>query len=101
MNRRELAKNGFVGLCGALLGKLSKKELVDSTRACAMWVRIGEGVWELNPPGWKSEFSMLVVNCPDDNVGIGNTVSPTDRVALFGCEDGYSLSDGTEIGHGT
>lgn len=33
MNRRELAKNGFLGLCGALLGKLPVERSVRDTSA--------------------------------------------------------------------
>ena len=70
MNRRELAKNGFLALCGALLGKLLKKqeqETINITTSTG-----SNGTWK------RTSWTCLAGNA----------------------EDGYSLSDGTEIEHG-
>ncbi len=70
MNRRELAKNGFVGLCGALLG---------------------------NPP--EEEPKVFPAHWQVYNDGSCDSMSP-DRRSVMMVADGYSLSDGTEIKHG-
>ena len=70
MNRRELAKNGLVGLCGALLGKPpEEKPKVFS----AHWQVYNDGSCDLMSP---------------------------DRRSVMKVADGYTLSDGTEIEHG-
>lgn len=68
MNRRELAKNGFLGLFGALMGKLPEKpdETINITMSTG-----SNGTWK------RTSWTCLA----------GNE------------EDGYSLSDGTEIEH--
>ena len=73
MNRRELAKNGFVGLCGALMGKKAKEPEP---------VGVPTTLWRTCTLGTE-----------------GNWVKSYNFLAVSG-EDGYSLSDGTEIEHG-
>ncbi len=75
MNRRELAKNGFMGLFGALLGKLPEKPVESPVLLSTTYLTTGEG-------GWKRIE--------------GTTIFPIPE-----CADGYSLSDGTEIEHGS
>ncbi len=72
MNRRELAKNGFLSLFGFLLGKKVEEPEVSYTVTCCTG---GPGDWKTICGTWR---------------GTGN--SPED--------EGYSLSDGTEIEHG-
>ena len=85
MNRRELAKNGFVGLCGALLGRKVEGPITPDCPDIGFTVRTytckaGDG--------WKVY---------DD--GSCDLMSP-DRRSVMMVADGYSLSDGTEIEHG-
>ncbi len=81
MNRRELAKNGLVGLCGALLGKLSKKQ-------GAALPTCGTGS-DIMYHMYRAPVPTNIIAMP-----MGWTFL-TERA-----EGGYTLSDGTEIEHG-
>ena len=83
MNRRELAKNGLLGLVGALFGKLPKKQ--KPALALSTW-------------GTDSDITYHTYHAPVPANGIAMSMGWTfvDDPE----EDGYSLSDGTEIEHG-
>ena len=78
MNRRELAKNGFFGLCAFLMGKLPKKP--ETVIALSTW-------------GTDSDVTCHVSFPP----GSVNTWGGWDFLKVA---DGYTLLDGTEIEHG-
>lgn len=78
MNRRELAKNAFLGLCGALLGKKIKAPIeppdapvpLSHSTGYGKWIRIivvrfpehPAGSTEPFPPGWD------FLNDPEEDV---------------------------------
>ena len=99
MNRRELAKNGFFGLCGALLGKLFPSGYPKRGLAGADICRIRDD--------WKAkEANTLQLTCGTDSDVTCHVSFPPGSVNTWGgwdflkADDGYSLSDGTEIEHG-
>ncbi len=79
MNRRELAKKGFFGLCAFLLGKLPQKKVDGTVPAC----------------GTSSNATCHTIILPAGSPG-------WHGLDLSGpkWDDDYSLSDGTEIEHG-
>lgn len=59
MNRRDLAKNSFVGLCGVLLGKVIKRPVRD-TGAAQITMTMADGVVQhhfvpCHLTGWDDE----------------------------------------------
>ncbi len=56
MNRRELARNGVLGLCGLVATKLAPEAIAKEPivfkpdEASAMWTVGTGGVWEMNTP---------------------------------------------------
>ncbi len=90
MNRRELAKNGFLALCGALLGKLFKTVKADTLQLAFHGTDTNSATATYYV--WNGAWQRL---CPESSNYYGFDLSGPEW------DDGYSLSDGTEIEHGT